>query len=187
MVEFLYNEVIQVIITTYIWKGMWDMWAHVSSELAIALFGEATVNGQVLTTAVFGFASYYVLIGFQYGFLDAVSSSFHKLSRGLKILIMDMFYVLAFLSLSSIWYTVWNKFDTIVEATDGTGRACVVFFTHFLTVIILCCLKTSTALYGPAGSDTDLSNYEDTGSDGLADTHNVMPKNYSVFRISYLI
>ena len=133
----------------------------------------ATSSSSVIAPCLIGYTMFYALIYVQYCYLD--SARFQRHSRTFRTLTMDVFYACAFLSLSCIWYTVWTTFDNF--ALDSEYRNLIVVTTHFATVFILCGLGLSTVLYGPAGSDIDLSNYDNADVTQL--------KNTFVFKVSY--
>ena len=69
---------------------------------------------------------------------------------------MDFF---GYISIVLIWRTFWNAYDYFVfEYEDHPGRLVIV--THFVSFIFVSMFGITSALYGPAGADSNPSTIE---------------------------
>jgi hypothetical protein len=149
IINFINNEIIEVLISIYVWKGVWDLYDIGMNDL----FDIA--DNQILSivlSGLFGYALFFILIFVNYKWYSSINSQLVDLNSSrtksiLRTLKEDIFYTMMYISLVAIWRTWWNGYDLIINENSYT-----IFITHFVTIVVCFMTKSSNIIYGPSGS-----------------------------------
>lgn len=191
--DFFFNEIVDSIISTYVWKGFWDMLLYLTQ-----LFDKHYPNNyeiSILTVLAIGFSMYLMIVLYQSFYLS--TDEFKQANLTLKIFIMESIYFLAFFSIICIWFSIWTLYDKYTLVSNY--KFYIVFSTHFLSVIFLSTFRVVNSLYGPATLDMqpeDFQNYniinDSTDNEENEyvrrynnDMYHIQYSDLSLFRISY--
>ncbi len=151
IISFINNEIIEVLISIYVWKGVWDLFDVGMNDLF------NTTDNPILSvflSAIFGYSLYFILIFIHIKCYSSTSSQLDDFNSSRTQIVVrnlkkDLFYTMMYISLVAIWRTWWNGYDLIINENSYT-----IFITHFITIIVCFMTKSSNIIYGPSGSFT---------------------------------
>lgn len=149
IINFINNELVEVLISIYVWKGVWDLYDVGMNDLF------DTADNPILSivlSGIFGYSLFFILIVIHYKWYSSTTSQLADLNssrskRILRNLKEDLFYTIMYISLVAIWRTWWNGYDMIINENSYT-----IFITHFFTIVACFMTKSSNIIYGPSGS-----------------------------------
>ena len=90
MVNFFYNELVEIILLVYMWKGLWDFIDHGLNDLLKNVPNSQLINFSL--SAFIGYGIYFLLISVQrFVYLKPIAT--------------EICHVLAFFSIIALWHT----------------------------------------------------------------------------------
>ena len=156
-INFVYFEIIEMMIAVFIWKGFWDL-----SVDGIAHFLDNSMENAELVSlciaGLIGYGIYFLLI-----FYEHLVNRYQNLVCLRVKFIKDLVYLVSFLSVVFVWRFYWEGYDYFVLKSEY--KTYIIIATHFASLFVLMLLQVGTILYGPGGLNT---SYEDESVDELS-------------------
>lgn len=148
MSNFFYFEIIDILISLFAWKGVWDL----IDMGSLLLFEESKIQSYAFT-CILGYGLYLVLIIFQKIYLNLKTNKRSIKRKSIE----DVIYIMSYISMVAVWRTFWNGYDYFIFSLNEKSH--IIFSTHFGIFIFLFVLKLGSSLYGPGGlnSNVDLN------------------------------
>ncbi|CAF0909816.1 unnamed protein product [Brachionus calyciflorus] len=143
--NFLYFEIVDISISLFAWKGLWDL-----IDIGSLYLMNGSTFKSLFLTGLLGYSLYLCLIIFQ-AFLIR-----NKMCLIRRKIIEDLVYILSYLSIVAVWRTFWNGYDYFIFMIES--RELIFLVTHFGIFILMVILKLDSSLYGPGGSNLIMEN-----------------------------
>lgn len=144
--NFCYFEIVDMLLSVFAWKGIWDLLDVGAENLMSALGFVQTKLVSIYFTCAFGYTLYIFLILIE---KLLVSVRFFRIKYSRSLFVQDLFYILSYFSMVAVWRTFWSGYDYF--CLQSAYKQFIIFSTHLACFFLVCLLKLGSSLYGPAG------------------------------------
>ena len=157
VLNFMHFEIVEMLISVYAWKGIWDVFEfgiieHLSPDIDEIKFFSIVICG-IIGYFIFVFILIVEKLGI---YLINKRKLFKKLNFKLDDIndtfLVNLFYLIGFVGLVSIWRTFFAGFDYFV--LGSAHKKYIIIASHFSIFLFMYSIGLSTALNGPGGFDS---------------------------------
>ena len=138
MCHWFYYEQIELLISVFIYKGIWDF-----LETAVNGYLEGVVEDpdevSLLISFVIGYALYFIILLYQY-LLNKFQISCLKVN-----FTRELVFFVTFFSIVATWRAIWDAFDFYFYNSDY--RDYIIFSSHFGIFVLLFFMQLQSFLY----------------------------------------
>lgn len=173
--NYLYIEIIEMLLNVLIWKGIWDMLERGIMDL----FASETITYwfTIKLTLVVGYFLFFLTFFVHVFIVEEIK----RRNRSLKLIafksnLLNAFYLVCFLSLVALWRTFFSGFDHFV--LKHVKRDYFILGSHFLIFFLMYLVGLGPALNGPASFDPDDYSINQELEQYFDESHDLIKNSY---------